>query len=41
MSIKDSLVAATALAHNLAIATLNRCDFKQARVKLIDPPRAS
>lgn len=41
MSIKDSLIAATALTHNLAIATLNHSDFKQARVKLVDPSRAS
>ncbi len=41
MSIKDSLIAATALTHNLAIATLNQSDFKQARVKLVDPSQAS
>lgn len=37
MSIKDSLIAASALAHDLTIATLNRRDFEPARVKLIDP----
>lgn len=37
MSIKDSLIAATALTHDLAIATLNRRDFEPARVKLVDP----
>jgi toxin FitB len=37
MSIRDSLIAATALAHDLAVATLNRRDFEPARVKLVDP----
>jgi predicted nucleic acid-binding protein len=37
MSIKDSLIAATALAHDLALATLNQRDFKPARVTLVDP----
>lgn len=37
MSIKDSLIAATALAHDLALVTLNQRDFKPARVKLVDP----
>jgi predicted nucleic acid-binding protein len=37
MSIKDSLIAATALAHDLTVATLNGRDFKPARVKLVDP----
>jgi toxin FitB len=37
MSIKDSLIAATALAHDLAVATLNQRDFKPARVRLVDP----
>ncbi|HXV04934.1 MAG TPA: PIN domain-containing protein [Solirubrobacterales bacterium] len=37
MSVKDSLIAATALAHDLAVVTLNRRDFEPARVKLIDP----
>lgn len=37
MSIKDSLIAASALAHDLALVTLNQRDFKPARVKLVDP----
>jgi predicted nucleic acid-binding protein len=37
MPIKDSLIAATALTHGLAIATLNLRDFQAAGVELIDP----
>lgn len=37
MPIKDSLIAATALTHDLALATLNRRDFEAAGVKLLDP----
>lgn len=37
MSIKDSLIAATALAHDLALVTLNQRDFKPASVQLVDP----
>lgn len=37
MSIKDSLIAATALAHDLELATLNLRDFEQAKLKLVDP----
>ncbi len=37
MPIKDSLIAASALAHNLAIATRNTRDFKNAKVDLINP----
>jgi predicted nucleic acid-binding protein len=37
MPIKDSLIAATALAHDLAVATLNRRDFDAAGVVLVDP----
>ncbi len=37
MSIKDSLIAATALAHDLALVTLNQRDFKPAKVQLVDP----
>jgi hypothetical protein len=39
MPIKDSLIAATALTHDLAIATLNLRDFETAGVQLIDPAR--
>jgi predicted nucleic acid-binding protein len=37
MPIKDSLIAATALSHDLTIATLNRRDFEAAGVTLVDP----
>lgn len=37
MSIKDSLIAATALTHNLAVATLNGRDFEPAEIRLVDP----
>ena len=37
MPIKDSIIAATALAYNLTIATRNRTDFEQAGVKIVDP----
>ena len=37
MSIKDSLIAATALAYDLAVVTLNQRDFEPARVRLVDP----
>lgn len=37
MPIKDSLIAATALAHDLPIATLDRRDFEAARVRIIEP----
>lgn len=37
MPIKDSLIAATALTHDLTIATLNHRDFAAAGVKLVDP----
>ena len=35
----DSLLAATALAHGLTLATRNTADFKAAGVSLIDPWR--
>ena len=37
MPIKDSLIAATATVHGLAIATRNRADFAHSGVPLIDP----
>ena len=37
MPIKDSLIAATALAHGLMVATRNGADFAHAGVKVVDP----
>lgn len=37
MPIKDSLIAATAAAHGLAVATRNRSDFANAGVRAVDP----
>lgn len=37
MPIKDSLIAATALAHGLAVVTRNGRDFEKAGVEIIDP----
>lgn len=37
MPIKDSMIAATALAHGLAVATRNRTDFEKAGVRVVDP----
>ena len=37
MPIKDSLIAATALVHDLIVATRNRTDFEKAGVEVIDP----
>jgi predicted nucleic acid-binding protein len=37
MPVKDSLIAATAAVHNLAIATRNRLDFTNAGVSIVDP----
>ena len=37
MPIKDSLIAATALLHNLVVATRNRSDFVKAGVRIVDP----
>ncbi len=37
MPIKDSLIAATAIAHRLTIATRNRADFSHAGVPIVDP----
>lgn len=39
MPIKDSLIAATALVHGLAIVTRNRRDFEPAGVEIVDPFR--
>lgn len=39
MPIKDSLIAATALVHGLAVATRNTTDFRNAGVSVIDPFR--
>ena len=36
MPIKDSLIAATALVHDLAVVTRNRADFAKAGVRIID-----
>jgi predicted nucleic acid-binding protein len=37
MPIKDSLIAATALSHDLEVVTLNRRDFDAAGVRIVDP----
>jgi len=37
MSVKDSLIAATAMAHGLAVATRNLVDFKRSGVELVNP----
>ena len=37
MPIKDSLIAATALVHDLIVATRNRSDFEKAGVEVVDP----
>jgi predicted nucleic acid-binding protein len=37
MPIKDSLIAATALVHGLAVVTHNRVDFEKAGLGIIDP----
>jgi predicted nucleic acid-binding protein len=37
MPVKDSMIAATALTHGLAVATRSRRDFAKARVEVIDP----
>ncbi|HYM66192.1 MAG TPA: VapC toxin family PIN domain ribonuclease, partial [Patescibacteria group bacterium] len=37
MPIKDSFIAATALAHDLAVVTLSRRDFDAVGVIVIDP----
>jgi toxin FitB len=37
MPFKDSLIAATALVHDLTVVTRNTADFEKAGVKLFDP----
>jgi predicted nucleic acid-binding protein len=37
MPIKDSLIAATALAHGIPLATLNRRDFLHTGVEVVEP----
>jgi predicted nucleic acid-binding protein len=37
MPIKNSLIAATALAHDISVVTLDRKDFEPAAVKLVAP----
>lgn len=37
MPIKDSMIAATALTHGIPVVTLNRRDFINAGVELVDP----
>ena len=37
MPVKDSLIAATALVHDLVVVTRNRADFENAEVEILDP----
>jgi len=37
MPIKDSLIAATALLHDLTVVTRDRADFQNAGVRIVDP----
>jgi predicted nucleic acid-binding protein len=40
MPIKGSMIAATALTHDLVVATRNRADFERAGVEICDPLEA-
>jgi predicted nucleic acid-binding protein len=37
MPIKDSLIAATALVHDLTVVTRDRADFDKAEVRVMNP----
>ena len=37
MPVKNSLIAATALRHDLSVVTRNRSDFVKAGVRVVDP----
>ncbi len=37
MPVKDSLIAATAAVHGLAVVTRNRADFAKAGIRIVDP----
>ncbi len=37
MPLKDSMIAASALRHNLAIATRNVADFKPSKLRVVNP----
>jgi predicted nucleic acid-binding protein len=41
MPVKDSLIAASALAHGRSVVTLNQRDFEAAQVLLVDPRAAA